>query len=192
MEGAFIFSILLLPKRQYLSPIVRAPPRAFLCASTLAHPRCYWVWMWGICWIYPPPPHTLTATTRIIPFLVGNPYKPSFVTVTGWGVDRRNLHNKHQLSHKRKNGLTFYYTGWLIGILTMVHDIPHVTGKNSGPEFSIGRYPCVGEVSCSYQRSTYSSRGNCCLVAVWTEQVFFHFNCLEWKSQIRTTLISWF
>ena len=26
--------------------------------------------------------------TRIIPFLVGNPYKPSLVTVTGWGVDR--------------------------------------------------------------------------------------------------------
>ena len=28
-------------------------------------------------------------TTRIITFLIGNPYKPSFVTVTGWGVDRR-------------------------------------------------------------------------------------------------------
>lgn len=124
------FFILLLPKRQYLSPIVRAPPRAFLYASTLAHPWCCWVWMWGIC-----------------------------------------------------------FFPW-IGILTMVHDIPHVTGKNSGPEFSIGRYPCVGEVSCSYQRSTYSSRGNCCLVAVWTG--FFHCNCLEWKSQIRTTLISWF
>ena len=26
-------------------------------------------------------------TTRIITFLVGNPYKPSFATVTGWGVD---------------------------------------------------------------------------------------------------------
>ena len=32
-------------------------------------------------------PHPVTVTTRIIPFLVGNPYKPSFVTVTGWGVD---------------------------------------------------------------------------------------------------------
>ena len=29
-------------------------------------------------------PHPATVTTRIIPFLVGNPYKPSFVTVTGW------------------------------------------------------------------------------------------------------------
>ena len=32
-------------------------------------------------------PHPLTVTTRIITFLVGNPYKPSFATVTGWGVD---------------------------------------------------------------------------------------------------------
>ena len=32
-------------------------------------------------------PHPVTVTTRIITFLVGNPYKPSFVTVTGWGVD---------------------------------------------------------------------------------------------------------
>ena len=32
-------------------------------------------------------PHPVTVTTRIVTFLVGNPYKPSFVTVTGWGVD---------------------------------------------------------------------------------------------------------
>ena len=32
-------------------------------------------------------PHPLTVTTRIITFLVGNPYKPLFATVTGWGVD---------------------------------------------------------------------------------------------------------
>ena len=32
-------------------------------------------------------PHPITVTTRIITFLVGNPYKPSFATVTGWGVD---------------------------------------------------------------------------------------------------------
>ena len=35
-------------------------------------------------------PHPLTVTTRIITFLVGNPYKPSFATVTGWGVDPRD------------------------------------------------------------------------------------------------------
>ena len=32
-------------------------------------------------------PHPVTVATRIITFLVGNPYKPSFATVTGWGVD---------------------------------------------------------------------------------------------------------
>ena len=32
-------------------------------------------------------PHPVPVTTRIITFLVGNPYKPSFATVTGWGVD---------------------------------------------------------------------------------------------------------
>ena len=32
-------------------------------------------------------PQPVTVTSRILPFLVGNPYKPSFVTVTGWGVD---------------------------------------------------------------------------------------------------------
>ena len=36
-------------------------------------------------------PHPVTVTTRIITFLIGNPYKPSFVTVTGWGVDRRYM-----------------------------------------------------------------------------------------------------
>ena len=59
-----------------------------------------------ILWVVPPPsfcdillfyyliylrstPHPVTVTTRIITFLVGNPYKPSFATVTGWGVDPR-------------------------------------------------------------------------------------------------------
>ena len=36
-------------------------------------------------------PHPVTVTTRIITFLVGNPYKPSFVTVTGWGVDPKYM-----------------------------------------------------------------------------------------------------
>ena len=34
-------------------------------------------------WNYPPP--RMPVTTRIIPFLVVNPYKLSFATVTGWG-----------------------------------------------------------------------------------------------------------
>ena len=40
-------------------------------------------------------PLPVTVTTRIITFLIGNPYKPSFVTVTGWGVDRKHI--KQQL-----------------------------------------------------------------------------------------------
>ena len=44
--------------------------------------------MW-ISWNYPPP--SITVPTRIIPWVVGNSYKPSFVTVTGWGVDRKNI-----------------------------------------------------------------------------------------------------
>ena len=36
-------------------------------------------------------PHPVTVTTRIITFLVGNPYKPSFATVTGWGVDPNQI-----------------------------------------------------------------------------------------------------
>ena len=38
-------------------------------------------------------PHPVTVTTRIITFLVGNPYKPSFATVTGWGVDPIYTHD---------------------------------------------------------------------------------------------------
>ena len=39
-------------------------------------------------------PHPVTVTTRIITYLVGNPYKPSFatVTVTGWGVDPTHIY----------------------------------------------------------------------------------------------------
>ena len=60
-------------------------------------------------------PHPVTVTTRIITFLIGNPYKPSFVTVTGWGVDRKYLvvssaskilqtHSRYRCcEHSRKN-----------------------------------------------------------------------------------------
>ena len=36
-------------------------------------------------------PHPVTVTARIITYLVGNPYKPSFATVTGWGVDPKYI-----------------------------------------------------------------------------------------------------
>ena len=37
-------------------------------------------------------PHPVTVTTRIITFLVVNPYKPSFATVTGWGDNPNYTH----------------------------------------------------------------------------------------------------
>ncbi len=46
------------------------------------------VQVWYMIWYTP---HPVTVTTRIITFLVGNPYKPSFATVTGWGVDPRYM-----------------------------------------------------------------------------------------------------
>ena len=42
----------------------------------------------NICWMWPPP--RIPVTTRIITFLVGNPYKPSFTTFTV-----RGPHPKH-------------------------------------------------------------------------------------------------
>ena len=48
----------------------------------------FWKVEYIIGWNYP---HPVTVTTRIITFLVGNPYKPSFATVTGWGVDPKYI-----------------------------------------------------------------------------------------------------
>ena len=36
-------------------------------------------------------PHPVAMTTSMITCLVGNPYKPSFVDLTGWGVDQSDL-----------------------------------------------------------------------------------------------------
>ena len=49
-------------------------------SSRKVNPHIWFVWFRST-------PHPVTVTTRIITFLIGNPYKPSFVTVTGWGVD---------------------------------------------------------------------------------------------------------
>ena len=53
-------------------------------------------------------PHPVTVTTKIITYLVGNPYKPSFATVTGWGVDPSytviKLYTLHpKIRHPEKN-----------------------------------------------------------------------------------------
>ena len=52
-------------------------------------------------------PHAVTVTTRIITFLVGDPYKPSFATVTGWGVHRSYI--------SLGSLLVDWLIGWLIG-----------------------------------------------------------------------------
>ena len=39
-----------------------------------------------------PPTQDAIVTTRTITFFVGNPYSPSFVTVTEWGVDPSDGH----------------------------------------------------------------------------------------------------
>ena len=49
------------------------------------------------------PPPRMPVTTRIISFLVGNPYKPSFVTVTGWGVHQRDMYSSGPISSRRLN-----------------------------------------------------------------------------------------
>ena len=56
-------------------------------------------------------PLPVTVTTRIITFLVGDPYKPSFATVTGRGDNPSyvssqecalNYDTKNDFSHKKK------------------------------------------------------------------------------------------
>ena len=43
-----------------------------------------------------PPQPKMPITTRIITFFAGNPYKQSFVTVTGWGVYQTNIYSQCQ------------------------------------------------------------------------------------------------
>ena len=49
-------------------------------------------------------PLPVTVTTRIVTFLIGNPYKPSFVTVTVSGVDLRDM-----LVPRRRRVSVWYY-----------------------------------------------------------------------------------
>ena len=57
------------------------------------------------CYILETTPHPVTVTTGIIPFLVGNPFEPSFVTVPWFsGVD---------LSYIKFSGCNIFQTGWL-------------------------------------------------------------------------------
>ena len=57
-------------------------------------------------WNYPPPSNPVRVTTRTIPFLVGNPYKPSCVTVMGLCWAARS-HKKHA----KDDGIAEFFVG---------------------------------------------------------------------------------
>ena len=64
-------------------------------------------------------PHPVTVTTRIITLLVGNTYKPSFVTVTGWGVDPTDStivkhHGFHHHLEAHIFGIVFFFQAYPI------------------------------------------------------------------------------
>ena len=68
----------------YLCPLVGSG----ILAPWIILKTSHFVWSAGLPgYILRSTPHPVTVTTRIITFLVGNPYKPSFATATGWGVD---------------------------------------------------------------------------------------------------------
>ena len=62
--------------------------RPVLVARKLQEQQKPWSRWKGIEWNYPPHPG-FQSPPGLFQFLVGNPYKPSFVTLTGWGVDQR-------------------------------------------------------------------------------------------------------
>ena len=72
---------------------------------------CTW-YILGYPWLSPFP---VAVTTRIIPFLVGNPYKPSFATVTGKGDNPRYITNMYMYIHPWS--LTFPMKNLWFGIL---------------------------------------------------------------------------
>ena len=90
-------------------------------------------------WNYPPP-STVRVTNRITPFLVGEPYEPSFMIVTRWGVDLTNsyclMYAMHDAWCVPWNCGAFLYTPqqlrWLAGKSTMNEDVfPIANGKIS-------------------------------------------------------------
>ena len=67
-------------------------------------------------------PRPVTVTTRIITFLIGNPYKPSFVTVTGWG------------GRSKVSGMFCLNDQWNFGSLAAVIQVFFLVGMKSPGE----------------------------------------------------------
>ena len=87
-------------------------------------------------------PHPVTVTTRIIAFLIGNPYKPSFVTVTGWGVDRRYMElatspKGFKTLQELKLGCFFLGVGWGIFNCNPCINKTSVSNPPKSPEFMV-------------------------------------------------------
>ena len=61
------------------------------------------------------PPHPVRVTTRIITFLVGDPYKPSFATVTGSGVDRKYIPRSSMNHIWIESGRYMNWGTWIYG-----------------------------------------------------------------------------
>ena len=57
--------------------------------------------------------------------------RPVWTGDSEFGSHHVKVGNHHvQTEPQKKNGLTFHYTGWLIGILIMVHYNPYITLYN--------------------------------------------------------------
>ena len=78
-------------------------------------------------------PHPVTVTTRIIMFLVGDPYKPSFVTVTGRGVDRIYIYPILYMNV----GYSKYHKCCCLFLLS-----PHAWSEKKAKDSRGGAFPC--------------------------------------------------
>ena len=80
-------------------------------------------------------PHPVTVTTRIVTCLVGNPYKPSFATVTGWGeYPKYAIHRSYGIEPlSTESDRIFFPAGVQVLLLrvssgTLGHGCPRVNG----------------------------------------------------------------
>ena len=73
-------------------------------------------WEFCIFWVWPPA--RMPVTTRTITFLVGNPYKPLFTTVTGRGPHPRYIYLLHEW-------LIFFYgkCRWKMVLMYHIHEL---------------------------------------------------------------------
>ena len=76
-------------------------------------------------------------TTRILPYLVGNPYKPSFATVTGWGVDQSHSEVIVPANQWLEDDTSFWVSAYFQGRLLLVSGRFLWKPRFKGERFSI-------------------------------------------------------